>query len=195
MKLIAVNGSPRVGKTTAAALHAALNSAREAVPQLETELIELGGRQLNGCIACGYCRDKLDCSQKDDFIPLINKLAAPEVGGLLLGSPVYMGGMSSQLKAFLDRSVMFRRNSFLFHDMPGGAVAVGGSRNGGQELTLQSIHAALLIHDMIVVGDGQPGAHFGGAACSREGIEADPGLATAKATGRRIALLIQKMNS
>lgn len=122
------------------------------------------------------------------------KLADPNIGGLLLGSPVYMGSMSSQLKAFLDRSVVFRRNGFLFQDKPAAAIAVGGSRNGGQELTIQAIHAALLIHDMIIVGDGQPGAHFGGTLCSRDDVTRDPGLETAAATGRRLALLIKQLS-
>ena len=102
------------------------------------------------------------CSQKDDFQQLIAKLADPEVVGIILASPVYMGCMSSQAKAFIDRSVLFRRNGFLFRNKLGGAIAVGGSRNGGQELTIQAIHAGMMIHDMIIVGDGDHRAGVSG---------------------------------
>lgn len=95
--------------------------------------------------------------------------------------------MTSQAKALLDRTVLFRRNGFLFKNKLGGVITVGGSRNGGQELTIQAVHAAMMIHDMIIVGNGQ---HFGGAAWSNHpaGYEGDEtGIETAKLTGKRIA--------
>jgi len=94
--------------------------------------------------------------------------------------------MSSQAKAFLDRTVLFRRNGFMFKNKLGGVIAVGGSRNGGQELTIQAVHAAMMIHDMILVGDGD---HFGGAAWGGhpEGYEGDAiGISTARNLGKRI---------
>ncbi len=72
---------------------------------------------------------------------------------------------------------------------------MGGSRNGGQELTIQAVHAAMMIHDMIIVGDGD---HFGGAAWSKhpDGYEGDTtGIATARNLGRRVgevALMMQR---
>ena len=80
----------------------------------------------------------MKCSQQDDFQPLIPKLADPKIAGIIMASPVYMGSMSSQAKAFIDRTVLFRRNGFMFKNKLGGALTVGGSRNGGQELTLQA---------------------------------------------------------
>lgn len=163
MKIFAVCGSPRRNQLTQKALEISLSAAREACPELETELILLAGKKISGCTACGHCRKEYSCSIQDDFTPMIESLKEGDVKGLLLGSPVYMGGMTSQLKAFLDRTVLFRRNGFAFKNMIGGALTLGGSRNGGQDLTLQNIHASLLIHDMMVVGDANPTAHFGGA--------------------------------
>jgi multimeric flavodoxin WrbA len=97
----------------------------------------------------------------------------------------------------LDRCVVFRRNGWLLRDKVGGVLAVGGVRNGGQELTLQSVRAAMLCHDMICVSDGKDSAHFGAALFSGGpgGIEADEdGLTTARNLGRRVAELAMRLN-
>ncbi len=187
IKIVGVCGSPRKGKSTRFALEACLEAAGASA---ETELIDLAGKTVNGCIACGHCNDKLECSQEDDFVPLIPTLSDPEVAGLIVATPVYFGTMTSQAKAFLDRCVMFRRNGNLFRNRVGGAVAVGGFRHGGQETTIHAIHAAMLIQEMVVVGDGLDTFHFGGTLWSGhpDGYEKDDfGLATARNLGRRVA--------
>jgi multimeric flavodoxin WrbA len=157
-------------------------------------MIDLAPLKINGCIACDACRKKgMMCSQRDDFQVLIPQLADPAVAGIILATPVYMGSMSSQAKAFLDRSVLFRRNGFMFRNRLGGAIAVGGARNGGQELTIQGVHAAMMIHGMIVVGDGE---HFGGAGWSQhpDGYQGDAtGIASARALGRHMAEIAGRM--
>jgi multimeric flavodoxin WrbA len=150
-------------------------------------LVDLAPLEIHGCIACDKCKKGVLCSQDDDFQSLIPKLADPEVVGIIVASPVYMGCMSSQAKAFLDRTVLFRRNGFMFKNKLGGVITVGGSRNGGQELTIQAVHAAMMIHDMIIVGDGD---HFGGAAWANhpDGYEGDAtGISTARNLGRRMS--------
>jgi multimeric flavodoxin WrbA len=196
VKILGVCASPRQGQTSRLALAAALEAAGREAPGAETELVELAGGSLNGCLACGQCMKELACSQKDDLAALLPRLADPELGGLILASPVYFGGMSSQAKAFLDRLVPLRRNGFLLRDKVAGAIAVGGFRNGGQGVTLQQIHAAFLVQDMIVVGDGMPTAHFGGTGFSggEGGMAADEfGLATARGLGRRVAGLAARL--
>jgi multimeric flavodoxin WrbA len=190
MKIVGVSCSPRKGQATAEALGLCLTAARSAAPDVETELLELAGLEIRGCVACGRCKDGLECSQKDDFgrmvVPLLSR---PEVAGLIVGTPVYLGSMTSQCKAFLDRSVIFRRNGFLWRDRAGAVLAVGGVRNGGQELTIQAVQAALLCHDMLLVSDGRPTAHFGAALWSggAGGIAGDGiGLDTARNLGRRV---------
>jgi len=190
VKIVAVSCSPRKKGTTQAALQRCLEAARDTESTIETDLVDLAGREVNGCIACGRCREGLRCTHEDGFMELVPLLSSPEVGGIIVGTPVYFGGVTSQCKAFLDRCVMFRRNGFLFRDKVGGALAVGGVRSGGQEYALQTIHTAMLCHDMVVVSDGRPTAHFGAALWSNKetGIEADEeGLETARNLGRRVA--------
>jgi multimeric flavodoxin WrbA len=197
MRIIGICCSPREGKTTYYALNRSLKAISEAYSQVETELIELAGRRINGCIACGVCMEQLHCSQKDDFNALVPVLADREVGGMIVATPVYLGSMSSLAKAFLDRCVMFRRNGFLFRNRVGGVLAVGGVRNGGQSATTQHVHAVMLVQDMVIVGDGRPGSHFGGTLWSGhpEGIEKDEiGLTSAVSLGKRVAELALRIH-
>jgi multimeric flavodoxin WrbA len=197
MKIIGVSASPRKKQSTYFALEQCLDEVKlvsdSSGINIDVEIIDLAGLKINGCVSCDACKKELMCSQKDDFQQLISKLADPEVAGIILASPVYMGCMSSQAKAFIDRSVLFRRNGFLFRNKLGGAIAVGGSRNGGQELTIQAIHVGMMIHDMIIIGDGD---HFGGTAWGKhpDGYEADlVGIGTARKLGRRMVEVAQMM--
>ena len=125
------------------------------------------------------------------MIPILND---EKVAGIIIGTPVYLGTMTSQCKAFLDRSVVFRRNGFVFRNKVGAVLAVGGVRNGGQELTIQAVQAALMCHDMVCVSDGHDTCHFGATLFSGDpnGLEADAfGLQTAQNMGRRVAQMVR----
>jgi multimeric flavodoxin WrbA len=197
MKILGICASPRKHKSSHFLLQQCLaelesGSAALGTP-IETEIIDLAGLQISGCIACDKCKKGVHCSQDDDFQQIIPKLSDPLLRGIVLATPVYMGGMTSQAKAFLDRSVIFRRNGFLLKNLVGGVLAVGGSRNGGQELTIQAVHAAMMIHDMILIGDGN---HFGGIGWSNhpDGYEKDEtGIETARLTGKRMAEVVALM--
>lgn len=198
MKILGVSASPRKEKSTHFLLEQCFEEIQKTSSSLnkpiKTEIISLAGKQIHGCIACGKCKRGVLCSQQDDFQEFIPVLADPELKGIVIATPVYMGSMSSQAKAFLDRSVLFRRNGFLFKNILGSVLTVGGSRNGGQELTIQAVHAAMLIHDMILVGDGN---HFGGVAWSNhpDGYQGDDtGIETARQTGKRLAEVLGLIN-
>lgn len=191
MKIVGISASPRKQKSTRFLLECCLEEAELAAKELggglETEIIDLAGKKINGCISCDKCRKGILCSQQDDFQEIIPRLGDPELKGIILATPVYMGSMTSQAKALLDRSVLFRRNGFHMKGKLGAAVTVGGSRNGGQEIAIQAVHAAMLIHGMVIVGDGR---HFGGAAWANNpgGYESDEtGIESARLTGRRMA--------
>ena len=194
IKIIAISGSPRKGKTTAAALTVCLEAAKAVDPErIETELVELADMKLNGNMAAGI---PLEPGQQDDFPALAAKLAAPTVAGIVIGSPVYFGCMTSLCKAFLDRCIALRMRKFALANKVGGAVAVGAVRNGGQELTLQAIQAAMMCQEMIVVGDGRPTAHTGATVWNngKDDISKDEfGLGTVKNLGRRVAEVALKM--
>ncbi|MDP3000721.1 MAG: flavodoxin family protein [Bryobacterales bacterium] len=187
VKIIGISCSPRKDRTTAAAVRVCLEAAKGAGPDIEIELIDLGGLKIPGDLAAGI---PLAPGERDDFPQIEAKLRGPNVGGIIIGTPVYFSNMSSLCKAFLDRWMAFR-GSFALRNKVGGAVAVGAARNGGQELTLQTIHAAMLCQDMIIVSEGRPTSRLGGILVStKDDISKDEaGLATARSLGRRVAEL------
>jgi len=182
VRIVAVCCSPRPGKTTAAALKACLEAAAKVSPRVETELIELAGMDIP-------VFDPAAGGAKNDFTKLVPKLSDPAVGGILVGTPVYFSNMSSLCKAFLDHCMAFRKNKLALSGKVAGVVAVGGVRNGGQELAIQSVQAALMCQEMIVVGDGRPTAHTGATLVNQsDSIAGDEfGLTTAANLGRRVA--------
>ena len=191
MKIMGFSCSPRKGQSTYHGLKACLDAAREENPTLETELVELADLKFEGCQSCWSCRkNQLVCAIQDDFAQLIPRIADPAVAGLVIATPVYMGSMTSRCKAFLDRSLVFRTGGFALRNRLGGVLAVGGSRNGGQELTIQAVHAALLIHDMVIVGDGIEASHFGATLWNQgdKTLKNDEwGMKTAVNLGKRMA--------
>ena len=195
MKILGISASPKKNdSTTLFALKKVLEAAENE--GVETQLLDLSHYKINGCVDCGYCRNTLDCSQKDDFQKeIINILKDPEIGGIVYASPVYFGGITSQMKALIDRSVMFRRNGFMFEDKFAGVLTVGRSRNGGQELAAMDLIKNALIQGMVVLPDASPTSHFGALLHSghTDGIENDKmGLDTAVNLGKKMANFVKK---
>lgn len=73
--------------------------------------------------------------------------------GWIVGSPVYFGTVSAQLKAFFDKTRGLR-SSKVWINKVGAGVTVGASKYGGQETTIRAIHDILMVHGIIIVGDG-----------------------------------------
>lgn len=188
IKIVGVACSPRQGKTTAAALKICLDAAKAVAPErVEAELIELAGLKIPAHLAAGL---PLEPGEQDDFPMVAKKLTDRRVAGIIVGTPVYFCNMTALCKAFLDRCFSFRARKFALADKVAGVVAVGGVRNGGQELTIQSVQAALLCQEMIIVGDGRPTAHIGATLLNngKDEIHEDEfGVSTAKNLGRRVA--------
>jgi NAD(P)H dehydrogenase (quinone) len=104
---------------------------------------------------------------------------------VIVGSPVYFANMAGEVKSFLDKwGSLFPERKM--RNKIGGAFSTGGSFSSGKELTMLSIHAAMLIHQMIVVSGG---GGFGASATTgpdSPGID-EKELAEATALGKRIA--------
>jgi multimeric flavodoxin WrbA len=120
---------------------------------------------------------------------------------LLLGSPVYQGTISGQLKTLMDRcrAVVAKDISF-FANKVGSAIAVGGDRIGGQEPTLRTIHDFYIINEAFSIGGGAFGANLGATIWSKDkgaaGAEADKiGLKTLYRTIDRLISITQKIKT
>jgi multimeric flavodoxin WrbA len=106
MKVIAVNGSPRKTWNTATLLNEALKGA--ASKGAETQIVHLYDLNFKGCISCFSCKLKNSkayghCAVKDDLTPILNQI--PDVDALILGSPIYNGMMTGEMKSFLERLI------------------------------------------------------------------------------------------
>jgi multimeric flavodoxin WrbA len=192
VKIIGIVGSPRKGGNTTILVKEALKAAENA--GADTELINLGNAEIEPCIACDICKSTGECAIYDDVPSILTKLI--ESQGMIIGSPVYFGNVTAQLKMLMDRSRPLRMD-FKLKNKVGGAISVGGSRNGGQETTISAIHEFMLIHDVIIVGDGAPLAHYGGTGVGGAKEEAgsdEVGLETSKNLGGRVAELAIKLN-
>ena len=195
LKIIGIVCSPRKGKTTATTMNVCLEAAKQFAPdKIETELIELAGLSIPGQLAAG---EPLKPGEQDDFPSLVPKLSSPKVAAIIVGTPVYFANMSYLCKAFLDRCIVFRKGNFALANKIAGVAAVGGCRNGGQELTIRSVQATLMSQQMIVVGDAPPTAHFGATVCSGglEDVTQDEfGMTTARNLGKRVAEMALRMH-
>ena len=193
LKIVGVSTSLRKGKTTAAAVQRVLDAAQAVAPErIEIELIELAGLKMPVEVVVG---GTLEPGERDDFPAIAEKLSAPDVAGIVIGTPTYFANMSSLCKAFLERWMVFRKNDFSLSNKVGGVVATGSSRDGGQELTIQSVQAAMMAQEMIMIGDGRPSAHFGPVVWNQgDDISKDEiGLKAADNLGRRVAEVALRM--
>jgi multimeric flavodoxin WrbA len=188
VRIVGVSCSPRAGKTTATAVNAALAAAKEVDSRIKVELIDLGGMTISGWVSRATTNEPE--LPKDDFDKFVlPKLRDPVPDGLIIGSPSYFRTMSALCKAFIDRLAVLRSPKLLLADKPIGVLAVGAYRNGGQELVIEQIQAAMLCHEVMIVG-GKPGAHQGATLWNayNDDITKDEfGMDSAKKLGIRLA--------
>lgn len=196
LKLIGISGSPRIGSTDYA-VKAALRYAEEKY-RVETDYFSANKKTINFCLHCDFCvRKKQGCVHKDDLTGLYPILE--QADAWILGSPVYQGAISGQLKTILDRlRASVAREKTVFAGKAGAGLAVGGDRIGGQEPVLKTIIDFYIINEMIPVGGGSFGANLGMTLWSKdnraEGAEADEeGIKTIHRTVDRLVKVTSKL--
>ncbi len=150
MKVVAFNGSPRIGGNTEHLINHTLEQIQEN--GIDTELVHLGDKNIRSCTACFECmknKDKKCIIKNDPVNDYIKKI--DESDGIILGSPVYFGNLTASLKAFIERAgLVSKANDELYRHKIGAAV-VAVRRNGALQ-TFNSINSFFLIGQMIVVG-------------------------------------------
>jgi multimeric flavodoxin WrbA len=173
MKVVAVCGSPRKGGNTEKALIFLLDQLKEK--GVETQLILTAGKQMGGCLACQKCKKKQDgrCYGRDDDVnPMIEECLAADA--ILLGSPVYFGSATAEIKCLIDRlGYSSRASGSTLKRKIGGAVVV--ARRAGQNFTFAQIAYFFSIMGMVQVGSSYWNILFGkekgDALNDQEGME------------------------
>jgi multimeric flavodoxin WrbA len=185
LRILGIACSPRKGMGTAKAVQAALDAAKAVNPRIAVELIDLGGLRIAGWSPA---------PAPDDFDAILPKLSGPEFGGLIIGSPSYFRSLSSLCKAFIERCMPLREGNKPLADKPVGALAVGGNRNGGQELVVQQILTAMLSYSMVPVGGESPAMLGGTLWNEKDDVTRDEtGMQSARLLGTHVARLALKL--
>lgn len=143
MKVLIINGSPRINGNTSIAIREMENIFRQE--NVETEVLQIGNKDIRGCIACGSCFKNGRCA----FDDIVNK-AAPkfeEADGLIAASPVYYASANATLIAFLDR--LFYSTAFDKTMKVGASVVC--ARRGGCSAAFDEINKFFTIANMPVV--------------------------------------------
>ena len=200
LKLLGVCGSPRKKSS-----HLALQTTLEAAAAgggIETELVELRGRKINFCIHCNKClreRSATCVVYHDDMDELYDKVYRCD--GLVCVSPVYDMNITAQLTAFFNRFrpawILVEKDPYLFARKVGAAIAVGGTRNGGQEAAIGSILGFYHTQGFTVCNGG--GGVYAGASLwnpgDGSGTMDDPyGLERCEDLGHKLAFTMKAMN-
>ena len=144
MKVLLVNGSPNEQGCTFTALSEVASALEKN--GVESEIFHIGKGPIQGCIACGACREKGSCAFADDvYLALSEKMAAAD--GIIIGSPVYFSGPNGALCALLDR--VFYTSSGKYAHKP--AACVVSCRRGGASATFDRLNKYFTISQMPVV--------------------------------------------
>jgi len=141
-KVLLLNGSPHPHGCTATVLEEMIRIFEEE--GIETELIQVGIKDIRGCISCGQCSSKGKCV----FDDLVNEVAEKfeKADGLVIGSPVYYGSPNGTLLSFLDR--LFYSSPFSKHMKVGASVV--SCRRGGNSASFDVLNKYFTISSMPV---------------------------------------------
>ncbi len=188
-RVLAINGSPRLNGNTTALINVVFEELK--IAGIETEMVQIGYQSMSGCKACYACKTMKNntCIFYDD---IFNELFAKciEADAILLASPVYVGGMTSNLKAFIDRACLVNRaNDQPLKRKPGAAI-VAVRRNGALE-TFNAINNFFTISQMLIVGSTYWNQGIGREP--GEVLQDHEGIQTMKTLGQNLAWLIEKI--
>ena len=183
MKILGISGSPTAGGNNEYLIDTVLNAAKAR--GFETDSVFLSSAKIAPCTACGACGRGEKCSISDDMEEVYSKLT--DADAIIVATPVYFGSVTAQVKALFDRSVLLRRQGFQLKHKLGAGMAVGGSRNGGQEKTIQVVQDWMHIHGMVITGDG---GHFGGIV-KKPAADDEEGLITVKDTIKNVCDVLE----
>lgn len=191
MKVVAFNGSPRKEGNTASLIGYVLAELEKE--GIETEIVQIGGKTVHGCIACAKCFESKDrrCVIDNDIVnECIEKML--EADGIILASPTYFADLTPELKALIDRAgFVAKANSEMFRYKVGAAVVA--VRRAGSVHVFDSINHFFTISQMII-----PGSSYWnmGIGLAEGDVEKDEeGIRTMRVLGQNMAWLLKKLNA
>ena len=181
MKVLIINGSPRPKGNTAIALTEMVKIFE--ADGIETDVVQIGNKDIRGCIACGGCSSKGKCV----FDDVVNELAPKfeEADGLVIASPVYYASANATLIACLDR--LFYSTHFDKTMKVGSSVVV--ARRGGCSATFDELNKYFMMNNMPVAS-----SQYWNSVHGREAGQAEQdleGLQTMRTLARNMVFLMK----
>ncbi|SHH34657.1 flavodoxin family protein [Clostridium grantii] len=205
MKVIGITGSPREKSNTKYFVENALNEI--STYGLETELISLDNKYVKPCKGCYSCVKNKECIQKDDdFEEIFEKIKSAE--GIIVGSPVYHGATTPNLKALLDRAGFLGRwvssdmkaknesydfKGTVFSGKVGAPITV--ARRTGQTFAFAELLLWFTVNDFIVVGSSYWNVGIAGKGGAVDAENDDEGVLNIKHFASNMANAIKKLNA
>ena len=183
MKVLIINGSPRIdGNTTVAVKELEKVFSKEGI---ETEIVQVGGKDIRGCIACLSCVKTGKCVFND----IVNEIAEKfeNADGLIVATPVYYAQANSTVVSFLTR--MFYSHKFDKTMKVGASVAV--ARRGGCSSTFDELNKFFTISGMPVVSSQYWNSLHG--RDKGEAINDEEGMQTLRVLARNMSFLIKSI--
>ncbi|MBP1531225.1 MAG: flavodoxin family protein [Bacteroidaceae bacterium] len=186
MKVLLINGSPREKGNTFTALSEVAKALQEE--GVETEIISIGKKAVQGCIACGWCGREGKCTFRDDLYFQVMRVIKDGIDGLVIGSPVYYGGPNGSLCALLDRVFYSLGKDLQFK--PAASVVV--CRRGGASAAFDRLNKYFTILNMPVVSSQYWNMAYG--QTPGQAAQDEEGMQTMRTLGRNMAWMIRKLD-
>ena len=191
MKVVAFNGSPRAKGNTEQSIRIVFAELEKE--GIETELVQLGGRKVFGCMACGKCWETRDnrCIRQDDAMnTFLQKMQ--EADGIIIGSPTYFSNVSTEVKALIDRCGFVNKanGGELLRGKVGASVV--SVRRAGSTFVYSAINFFFGIAEMVI-----PSSSYWNMTLSLEpgDVQKDEeGIETFQTLGKNMAKLLKQIN-
>ena len=184
MKVLGIVGSARKGGNTEIMVEEALAAAREA--GADTDMVTVAGKDIKGCDGCSTCQKTGVCHIKDDMQPIYKKME--EADAILLGTPVYFYGVTSQTKAIMDRTILFRRNDTLKGKVAAPIITV---RRIGEGATRMHMWNYFMAQSMIPARGAIGYAKEKGEVRTGYGVyDASSAMEDARSTGKEVVQMV-----
>ncbi len=191
MKVIAFNGSARKEGNTSMLIGMVFEELTKE--GIETELVELSGKDMHGCIACYGCFGSQDkrCAVDNDYVnECIEKMLSAD--GIIIGSPTYFADVTTETKALIDRAgLVAKANGDSFARKVGAAVIA--VRRGGSIHAFDTINHFFTISQMIIPGSSYWNFGIGLNPGDVDGDE--EGKQTMRVLGQNMAWLLKKLDA
>ena len=185
-KVLMINGSPRENGNTKLALKEVEKTLNEE--GIETVIVDIGKKAMQGCIACGWCGRMGKCTYSDMVYDKILEEFRDGIDGFIVGSPVYYGGPNGSVCALMDR-ICYSLNRFM-QFKPAASVVV--CRRGGASAAFDRLNKYFSILNMPIVSSQYWNMVYGQTPGQAQLDE--EGMQTMRTLGRNMAWMIKKLN-